>query len=87
MWGIALIPTPRQRTIWVNEVPFPTEPRDQYTCDGCGAPIKPGERCCAYSLWPEWRRLEPWEHEYLTQEGGRHGSQLHSHVIRKGVRP
>jgi hypothetical protein len=69
VWGTARVPTVEQRTIHVNDAPFPMSPRE-YNCDLCNTPINPGERCCAHSAWTEYSgRVLPWEHEYVIPEG------------------
>lgn len=63
-WGIAKQPTREQRTIRVNGVPEYL-PMGAYTCDDCSADIKPGERCCAWSVWHDGGGVRPWEHTYI----------------------
>jgi hypothetical protein len=65
VWGTARLPSPAQRVIHINDVPFPLEP-GEYTCDLCSAGIKPGDRCCAQTVWLEGQKpAGPWEQEFM----------------------
>jgi len=65
VWGTAKLPRPEQRVMHINGVPTPMDP-GEYTCDLCCASIKPGDRCCAQSVWLEGDERAPaWEHEFM----------------------
>lgn len=70
VFGIAGSPTRDQRTTYVNGKPQPVMDMGFYNCDDCNAPIRPGDRCCAWSVWTSYRD-EPagWEQRYF-QPGG-----------------
>lgn len=64
-WGRAKEPLLKNRIQYVNGAPFPLDPH-QYECDLCSAVIKPGERCCAQSVWLEHQEPVPaWEGEFI----------------------
>ena len=64
-WGFALMPTAEQRTMRVNGEPVPLS-RGEYTCDDCNSSIKPGERCCAWTVWVQRQQIPPlWEKEFI----------------------
>jgi hypothetical protein len=63
VWGTARLPSPAQRVIHINDVPFPMSP-DEYCCDLCNASIQPGDRCCAQTVWLDGQKpAEAWEQE------------------------
>jgi hypothetical protein len=68
VWGVAKTPTAEQRTMSVNGEPM-TLTAGQFDCDLCNAPIRPGERACAQSVWAEggmWAKgIGHWESEFL----------------------
>jgi hypothetical protein len=64
VWGTALVPQSDQRVMYVNGVPTPLAP-NEYTCDFCSRAIHPGDRCCAWSAWPEGFGMKTWEHEFI----------------------
>lgn len=64
-WGKARTPDPAERFVRMNDeiLPVPTE---FYICDGCNAPISPGDRCMAWSVWGDPMPEPPaWEQEYI----------------------
>ena len=66
LWGKANTPRAEERKMRINDrvVPLPVT---HYLCDGCNAPIKPGEHCMAWSLWTDQMPTPaPWEGEYLS---------------------
>lgn len=54
-WGIVREPNAEQRTQYVNGEPIHLQP-GHYDCDNCGAPIPPGTRACAESVWTSSNR-------------------------------
>jgi hypothetical protein len=69
VWGKATQPDPAGRVMYVNDVAFPL-PLNEYICDLCSASIKPGDRCCAQSVWLDGQDpVEVWEQEFITEEG------------------
>lgn len=70
VFGIAGQPKTEQRTIYVNGEPQPVMDLGFYNCDYCNAIIRPGDLCCAWSVWTN-HRIEPagWEQRYF-QPGG-----------------
>ena len=64
--GIARKPQPEQRVIKVNGEAVPLV-LDVWTCDGCGATIRPGDRAGTRTVWMPDDGSEPpvWETEYL----------------------
>jgi len=65
MRGIAQMPTQDVRWMSVNGVKQ-NLPMDHWDCDGCGGPIKPGDRCGTWTVWTEEHGgIAPWEHAYL----------------------
>jgi hypothetical protein len=73
IWGRAREPQTSQRYIRAGDTTITLAP-GQYDCDFCNAPIKPGERCVAWSAWVEGRSFsegdEPavWEDDFLVRE-------------------
>lgn len=64
-FGIASKPKREQRIMRINGEPHQLPP-DHYTCDDCNAPIHPGDKCCAWTVWVG-RTTEPelWELDFL----------------------
>ena len=68
LWGRALAPVLTQRTIYVNNAPFPLN-LDHYNCDLCNAEIKTGATCWTQTVWLEGdEKPEAWEQEFLKPE-------------------
>ena len=66
VFGVANTPVAERRTMFINGVPHPL-PVNTYDCDMCAKPIKPGDRCCAWTVWTEdMGGIREWEHEFLT---------------------
>jgi hypothetical protein len=51
-------PAEYERVVW-------SRAKALHNCDGCIAQIQPGDRCAAWSVWIEGRRLPGWEQDYL----------------------
>jgi hypothetical protein len=67
-WGVAKLPQREQRVLAVNGEVYPLAP-GFYNCDLCNAPIMPGDRCCAVTVWRGDRpAIGLWEDEYLKEE-------------------
>ena len=73
--GVARVPQPDQRVVYLNGAPEPLA-GDHYDCDSCGDEIHPGDPCTAVTLWIPARQPEPtpWEDAYLTTEDMNHAS-------------
>ena len=73
--GIARAPQPSQRYVEIAPRGSDGQPTQverialdlsHYDCDECNAPIRPGDRCAAHTVWLAWRpEPAPWEQEYL----------------------
>ena len=77
VFGTAREPLPKNRSITVitDHEEKLILPSDHHDCDGCGGPIRPGDRCCGHSAWIAGRTVVPWENEYLMPEGANAPSQ------------
>lgn len=66
LWGTAKpLAGVRRQGVGVNDE-FYEAPKTHYLCDSCNRPIKPGERCMAWSLWTgEMPTPRVWEHLYI----------------------
>ena len=63
--GTARQPEQSQRWISINGV-RENLPTEHFNCDGCGAHIKPGENCGAWTVWTEEQQEPPaWEGEFI----------------------
>ena len=68
-WGIARQPKPWQRTVYINGVAQPVMDLAFYNCDLCFAEIRPGDRCCAQTVWKKGDKVPvDWEAEYMEQK-------------------
>jgi hypothetical protein len=69
-FGAAKPPRVEQRVAYINGVPYPMD-MDHFDCDQCMAPIKPGDRCAAWTVWSEETGpVAEWESEYMECEDG-----------------
>lgn len=70
-WGKAREPQPEQREITLiseGETTVTPLPPEYYNCDSCNAEIKPGDRCCAQTVWKDTAGMGFWEKEFLEEE-------------------